>query len=265
MDTETMEGCVGLQSGYAPVNGLQMYYEIHGAAGLKNPPLVLLHGGGDTIQTSFSRVLPELSRYRQVIAFEQQGYGHTADIPDRPFSFEQSADDTASLLHHLNVGHADVFGFSSGGIIALHAAIRHPRMVRKLVIASAFFKRDGGEPSFWEMIDRVQLNDMPQKLREAYLAVAPNPENIEVFFEKSTKRIRELKDIPDDSLRGIESPALIISGDLDFVRPEHAIALYRLIPRARLAILPDTDHMAVMSRAALLVPMVNSFLDAPMQ
>lgn len=255
---------MGFQSNYAPVNGLQMYYEIHGTAGLANPPLILLHGGGDTIQTSFSRVLPELSQNRQVIAFEQQGYGRTADILDRPFSFEQSADDTASLLHHLNVGQADVFGFSSGANVALQVAIRHPRMVRKLVVASALFRRDGAEPSFWEMIDHVQLNDIPQKLRDAYIAVAPSPQNLQKFFEKGTKRMREFKDIPDASLRGIESPALIISGDLDIVRPEHAVEQFRLIPRARLAILPDTGHMSVMSRSALLVPMVNSFLDSPM-
>jgi pimeloyl-ACP methyl ester carboxylesterase len=129
------------QIGFAPVNGLRLYYEIHGAARLDQPPLVLLHGGGDTIETSFGHVLPALARTRQIIALEQQGYGHTADV-DRPFSFEQSA--------YLRIERADLFGFSNGGTIALQVAIRHPRVVRKLVAASPFFKRSGGDPWFWE-------------------------------------------------------------------------------------------------------------------
>jgi pimeloyl-ACP methyl ester carboxylesterase len=128
------------ETGYAPVNGLKMYYEIHGAANAARPPLMLLHGGGDTIQTSFGHVLPSLARTRQVIAFEQQGFGHTAHIADRAFSFEQSADDTAALLDYLHIAQADLFGFSNGGTIALQVAIRHPRVVRKLIVASAFFK-----------------------------------------------------------------------------------------------------------------------------
>jgi pimeloyl-ACP methyl ester carboxylesterase len=137
------------QIGFAPVNGLRLYYEIHGAARLDQPPLVLLHGGCDTIETSFGHVLPALARTRQIIALEQQGYGHTADV-DRPFSFEQSADDTAALLAYLRIERADLFGFSNGGTIALQVAIRHPRVVRKLVAASPFFKRSGGDPWFWE-------------------------------------------------------------------------------------------------------------------
>jgi pimeloyl-ACP methyl ester carboxylesterase len=123
-----------IQTGYAPVNGLKIYYEIHGTAKPRRPPLMLLHGGGDTIGTSFGRVLPALARDRQIIAFEQQGYGHTADIVERPFSFEQSADDTAALLEYLHIGQADLFGFSNGGTIALQVTIRHPRVVRKLVV-----------------------------------------------------------------------------------------------------------------------------------
>lgn len=255
---------MALQKGYAPVNGLQMYYEIHGAADPAVPPLVLLHGGGDTIETSFGHVLSGLSHSRQVIAFEQQGFGHTADIADRPFTFEQSADDTVALLRHLDVERADLFGFSSGGTIALHTAIRHPGRVRKLVIASALSRRHGAEPSFWSMMERVQPEDVPQQLREAYLAVAPKPENVDLFFRKGAQRMRDFKDIPDEGLRGIQAPALVIAGDMDIVRPEHAVEQYRLIPRAHLAILPDTDHPSVMSRSGLLLPMVSSFLDAPM-
>src|SRR5262245_6839298 len=117
---------------YASVNGLRMYYEIHGVANDRTP-LVLLHGGGSTIDTSFGNVLPALARTRRVIAFEQQGHGHTADV-DRPFSFEQSAEDTAALLKSLKIERADFFGYSNGGNIALLMGIRHPEMVRKLVV-----------------------------------------------------------------------------------------------------------------------------------
>lgn len=111
---------------YAPVNGLQLYYEIHGTPNSTKPPLVLLHGGGDTIETSFGHLIPKLAGHRQLIAFEQQGFGHTADIEERPFRFEQSADDTAALLKYLGIEKADLFGFSNGGTIAYQVAIRHP-------------------------------------------------------------------------------------------------------------------------------------------
>ncbi len=127
------------QTGYAPVNGLRMYYEIHGPAG--QLPLVLLHGGGDTIETSFGHLLPVLARSRWIIAFEQQGCGRTTDIEDRPFSFEQSADDTAALLKHLDIDRANLLGFSNGGTIALQVAIRYPQLVRRLVVITALMKR----------------------------------------------------------------------------------------------------------------------------
>src|SRR5262249_48932458 len=154
------------------------------------PPLVLLHGGGDTIETSFGHVLEPLTRYRQVVAFEQQGYGHTADVADRPFTFEQSADDTAALLEYLHIRQADLFGFSNGGTIALQVAIRHPSLVRKLVVVSGFFKRDGGDPMFWNSMTNATLETMPKELKEAYLAVAPHPENLQMFFDKAVQRMR---------------------------------------------------------------------------
>ncbi|HSP17792.1 MAG TPA: alpha/beta hydrolase [Thermoanaerobaculia bacterium] len=250
-----------VKTGYAPVNGLQLYYEIHGTPNAAVPPLVLLHGGGDTLRTSFGHVLPDLARNRQVIAFEQQGYGHTADVADRPFSFEQSADDTAALLDFLHVKQADLLGFSNGGTIALQVAIRHPQVVRRLVVISAFFRRDGGEPSFWEGMKHATLDNMPKELRDAYLEVAPHPENLPSFFEKSANRMRNFKDIPDDAIRGIHAPVLVIAGDRDVVRPEHAVATYRLLQHAQLAVIPNTDHMTLMSRTALVVPMVEAFLD----
>lgn len=251
-----------MQSGYAPVNGLRLYYEIHGASNPARPPLVLLHGGGDTIKTSFGLVLPELARDRQVVAFEQQGYGHTADIADHPFSFEQSADDTAGLLDYLHIRHADLFGFSNGGTIALQVAIRHSSLVHKLVVASGFFSHNGADPAFWNAFATAKLDDMPKELRDAYIEVAPHPENLRSMFDKSVQRMRTFKDIPEDKIRSITAPTLVVCGDTDVIRPEHAVQEFRLLTRAQLAILPGTDHMKVTARILWLVPMIEEFLDA---
>ncbi|HEV3152966.1 MAG TPA: alpha/beta hydrolase [Candidatus Baltobacteraceae bacterium] len=247
---------------YAPINGLDLYYEVHGAERTGAPPLVLLHGGGDTIETSFGEILPELARSRRIVAFERQGYGHTADIPDRPFSFEQFADDTVALLDYLEIAKADLFGFSNGGTVALHVAIRHPERVRKLVLASAFFSHDGAEPAFWNGFPAATPDIMPKVLRAAYFAVAPHPENFERFFYKSVNLMRTFPDIPRERLQGLEAPALIVCGDSDVMRPEHAVEEYRLIPRAWLAVLPGTDHMSLTSRTDWLVPMIEQFLNA---
>jgi pimeloyl-ACP methyl ester carboxylesterase len=252
-----------IQTGYAPVHDLQLYYEIHGTANRAHPPLVLLHGGGDTIQTSFGQVLPALARDRQVIAFEQQGFGHTADIAGRPFSFAQSANDTAALLDYLHIGQADLFGFSNGGTIALQVAIRHPHIVRKLVTASGFYQREGSSyPWFWDGFAHATLENMPKELREAYLAAAPHPENLQSFFDKCVERMRNFPDIPADAIRSVAAPTFVIVGDADVMRPEHAVELFRLLPHAQLAVLPGTDHMALMRRAAWLAPMITEFLDA---
>ncbi|PTX96585.1 alpha/beta fold hydrolase [Opitutus sp. ER46] len=250
-----------VHTGYAPVNGLKLYYEIHGPARPGQVPLVLLHGGGDTIETSFAKLLPILARTRQIIAFEQQGYGHTADILDRPFSFAQSADDTAALLQHLGIPQADFLGFSNGGTIALQLSIRHPHTVRRLVLASAVFRRDGVIPQLWDLMRDARLENMPAELQDAYLRVAPHPENLRLFHDKAAQRMREFCDLPDAAIRAIAAPALIVSGDVDIVLPEHSIALYRLLPHAQLAILPATNHGELTSRDAL-APMVESFLNA---
>jgi pimeloyl-ACP methyl ester carboxylesterase len=257
----TMNASASMKTGYAPVNGLELYYEIHGTARPGQVPLVLLHGGGDTIGTSFGALLPVLARERQVIAFEQQGFGHTADIAERPFTFEQSADDTVALLDFLKVARADLLGFSNGGTIALQAAIRHPGRVRRMVAISALFSRAGAEPQFWESFDHVTLDVMPKELRDAYLAVAPRPENLQSFFDKCVQRMKGFKDIPETQIRGIAAPTLVICGDKDVVRPEHAVALFRLLPHARVAIVPGAEHMALTSRVELLEPMIARFFD----
>jgi len=247
-----------IERGYAPVNGLQMYYEIHGNPEKNGVPLVLLHGGGSTIETSFARLIPLVSRGRQVIAFEQQGHGHTADV-DRPFSFEQSAGDAVALLRHLHVAKADFFGYSNGGHIALEIVLRHPEVVRSLILESAMFSRDGADPRFWQGFDHAKLDDMPLELRKAYLATAPHPEQLPSFFAKSVQRMRAFKGWTPAHLQSIRRPTLVVVGDRDLVPVEHALQMQHLIPDARLAVLPGTDHIAMPERAAVVAPILDEF------
>ena len=149
-------------SGYAPVNGLKMYYEIHG----EGTPLVLIHGGGSTIQTSFSKILPLLAQHFKVIAVELQAHGHTNDR-NSPESFEQDADDVVGLLAYLKINKADLLGFSNGGQTAMQIGMSHPEIVNKLIIVSAFYKRDGTIKGFFEGLENANLGNMPVQLKEA--------------------------------------------------------------------------------------------------
>lgn len=176
-------------SGYASVNGLKMYYEIYG----KGAPLVLIHGGGFTIQTSFGRVLNSFAEIRQVIAVELQGHGHTMDI-NRPETFEQDADDVAALLKYLKIENADFFGFSNGGNTTMQIAIRYPNIVRKIILGSAFFKRNGMYQQFWDSLNNSTLKDMPQLLKDAYTKIAPDPNDLSNMYEKDKRRMIEFED-----------------------------------------------------------------------
>ena len=221
-------------TGYATVNGLRMYYELHGDGGT---PLVLIHGGGSTIGTNFGRILPLLARNRRVIAVEVQAHGHTRDV-DRPFTFAQDADDVAALLDSLKVSKADVLGFSNGGTTALQIGIRHPAKVNRLVIASANYKRDGMQAGFWDMMQKGTFADMPQPYKDAYLKINPDRAGVRAMYERDSKRMLAFEDIPDASLRAIQAPALIVVGDQDVVRVEHALALSRALAHGRLCVLP---------------------------
>ena len=224
-----------LESGHAPVNGIEMYYEVHGCR--DGIPLVLLHGGGSTIEVTFSRVLPVFAGSRRVIAVEEQGHGRTTDR-DAPVTFESSADDVAALLRTLQVAEADIFGFSNGASVALQVAIRHPQLVRKLVFASSITKRDGAWPQLWEFMKQADFSNMPQPLKDAFLRVNPNVQQLKTMHDKDAARMRSFRDVPDDGVRSVRAPTLIVLGDQDIVKPEHAIELTRLIPGARLLILP---------------------------
>lgn len=241
------------------VNGINIHYEILGPEDA-TPPLVLLHGGDPTIETSFGPILPELAKQRRVIGFDQAGHGRTEDRPDQPFSFEQTADDAAALLEQLGIDHADFYGYSNGGTIALQIAIRYPKIVRKIIVQSASFSRDGMYPWFWDSMQNAKITDMPKQYQDIYQRLSPHPDQLQSYFEKSVKRMIDFKDIPVDSLKRIEAPALIMVGDHDVVKPEHAVEMYRLIPNAQLAILPNTDHMKMVERSAWELPLIESFL-----
>ncbi len=167
------------KSGYSEVNGLTLYYEIYG----EGKPLVLLHGGGSTIQTSFGKIIPLLAKHRQVIGVELQAHGRTNDR-NTDLTFQQDADDVAALLQNLKISKADFLGFSNGGQTTIEIALRHPQLVNKIIIASAFYKRSAASPQFWKGFERATLNDMPQVLREAFLAVNNNPESLMNMFKK---------------------------------------------------------------------------------
>ena len=155
-------------------------------------------------------------------------------------------------------------GYSNGGHIALEIALKHPEVVRKLVLESIMIDREGSDPAFWESFKHAKLEDMPLELREAYLRTAPHPEELPLFFAKSVERMKDFKGWTPQEVRSIEAPTLVIMGDRDVASPEHAIKIFRLIPNAQLAILPDTDHMTMVRRSDWLLPMLGAFLDAPM-
>jgi pimeloyl-ACP methyl ester carboxylesterase len=220
-------------SAYATVNGIRMYYEIHGSG----TPLVLIHGGGSTIRTTFGRVLRDFAQHHQVIAVEVQGHGHTATRPG-PTTFEQDADDVAALLQTLHIQQADILGFSNGGCTALQIGIRHPQLVRRIVAISAFYKREGLPESIWNMMRKAHFSDMPQPFKDAYLAIRNDPEGLLAMFNQDHDRMLAFKDWPDDMIRSIKAPTLVMISDQDAIQPEHATAMYRLLPKGRLAILP---------------------------
>ncbi|NEU09178.1 alpha/beta fold hydrolase [Flavihumibacter sp. R14] len=252
------------KSGYSNVNGLKMYYEIYG----QGKPLVLLHGGGSTIQTTFGRVIPQLARNRQIIGVELQAHGRTNDR-DTPLSFEQDADDVAALLNDLKIPKADFMGFSNGGTTALQIAIRHPQLVDKLVLASALTRRGGAPSQFWDFMKQASLDNMPQQLKDAYGEVAPTG-NLQVMHDKCAQRMVEFNDISDELIRSVKAPTLIVIGDADVMSPEHAVEMHRLIPGSQLAIIPGGhgkyigEIMTIGSswkESDFIVPMIEEFLD----
>lgn len=223
------------QSGYAPVNGISMYYEIHG----EGSPLVLVHGGGSTIQTSFGHILPVLAKTRKVIAVELQAHGHTSDR-DAPESFEQDADDVAALLMYLKVDKADLLGFSNGGSTVMQVAIRHPQLVNKLIVIAGLSKREGLIKGFFEGMENASINDMPALLKDAFMVINNDSAKLLNMFNKDKQRMMSFKDWKDEDLASIKAPSLLIVGDRDVVTTEHTLQMSRLIPGARLLVVPGS-------------------------
>jgi pimeloyl-ACP methyl ester carboxylesterase len=217
---------------YANVNGIKMYYKIYGSGN----PLVLLHGGGSTIHTSFGRIFPEFAKTHRVIAIELQAHGHTSDR-DAPETFAQDAADVVELLRQLHILKADILGFSNGGHTALEIGIKYPQSVNKLVIASAFYKRDGVPAWFWKGFDNPKFSDMPQIYKDEYLKINDQAALMNMF-NKDVQRMKNFKDWTDDDIRSIQAPTLVVIGDQDLTLPEHAVAMSRLLPHGRLVILP---------------------------
>lgn len=223
---------IGWEGGYAVVNGLRMYYERKGSGAA----LVLLHGGGSTLDTSFGRIAPLLARRREVIAVDLRGHGRSGDRPGDS-SFAEDADEVVGLLDQLGIGRADLLGFSNGSTTALQVAIRHPARVRRLVLGSALAKRSGMPGEFWDFMNDAQLAHMPQALQDAYRAVAPDPAGLQRMHDLDAGRMQRFEDIPDAQLANITAPALVLNGDREVVQCAHALELRDLLG-ARLAILP---------------------------
>ncbi|HEX6245004.1 MAG TPA: alpha/beta hydrolase, partial [Polyangiales bacterium] len=219
-----------------PARGIRIYYEVHGTAG--DTPLVLLPGGGSTLESTYGRVLPWFARHRRVIALDEQNHGRSEhrDVPER---FTDSADDVAAVLQQLGVAKADVMGFSNGGSVAMQLAIRHPGLVRKLVFASSITKRTGTAPEFWEFMRTGTFEQMPQPLKDAFLKVNPDPAQLRDMYEKDSERMRNFVETPDELVKAVGVPTLVIAGDRDVPTTEHAVELTRLLPQARLVILPS--------------------------
>jgi pimeloyl-ACP methyl ester carboxylesterase len=221
------------KSGYSQVNGLKMYYEIYG----QGKPLVLIHGGGSTIQTSFGTIIPFLARHRQLIGMELQAHGHTGDR-NMELSFEQDADDVAALLHNLGISKADFLGFSNGGQTGIELALRHAELVNKLILASAIYKRTAAPPKFWDGFNGATIDVMPQVLQNGYLTANNDPAGLQNMFNRDVQRMKTFRGWRDKQMQSIKVPVLVINGNNDVGSCEHAVELFRLIPDCELAIFP---------------------------
>lgn len=248
-------------SSYAKVNGLEMYYEVHGEdTGPR--PLVLLHGGVHTIGLSFGSVLPALAERRRIVAPEAQAHGHTAGT-EREMSVPNLASDVVALLDELGVVQADFLGFSLGGLTALEVAVRHPERVGRLALASVQYRQDGYHPEVTASDFASPRLPSPadfQEMADAYAATAPRPEDFQDLLTRCTAAAHAPLPWTEDDLRHLAAPTLLVVGDTDFVRVEHAARMADLIPDSRLAVLPATTHTALMRRTTLLLPMLEEFL-----
>lgn len=221
--------------GFVTVNGIQMYYETYGTK--KEVPLLLIHGGASTIESTFGKIIPLLARNRYLIALEEQAHGRTTDR-NAPLRFATSAQDAMALLEHLKVEKADVFGFSNGGSIAMQMAIQYPKKIRKLIFASSLTRRSGAPAQLWDFIAKSDLSQMPEPLKQAFLKVTGDAEKLKNLHAKTRERMVNFKDTPNVEIKLIQAETLILTGDRDVASLEHSLELSRIIPKARLMVLP---------------------------
>ena len=258
---------------FAEVNGIKLYYEIHGTG----RPLILLHGGLGAIEM-FGPNLPALAQGRQVIAVDLQGHGRTADI-DRPLSVALMADDIAALIKHLGLASADVMGYSLGGGVALQTAIRHPEVVRKLVVVSTLFRRNAFYPEILAQQGQVgaaSAEAMKQTpMYQLYASIAPRPEDWPRLLDKIGDAMKQDFDFSKE-ISGIKTTTLVVAADADIFPPAHAVELFGLLgggqrdggwdgsgrPKSRLAILPGLTHYTMFNAPALAATVIP-FLDEP--
>lgn len=249
---------------------IRLHREWHGDPDSPHPPLLLIHGGGSTIETNWGLLLPLVAPTRSVLAVELQGHGRSPS-GDRPASFDGSADDVAAVLAELGVGPVDVLGFSNGGQVALQLAARHPSAARRVVAASAPVRRAAMIDGFWDGLAAGTFADLPAPYRDADLAVSRDPDHARRMFDLDRELMLSFADFPDELLASITAPTLVVGADHDVVRAEHFVELAALLPDARLLIVPGThgDYLGERLAAAgdptslrRTLPHILAFLDA---
>lgn len=265
------------RSGHLPVNGLSLYHEVHGELGTSTAPPLLLIPGAFMGTGSMKSWVSAFAGKRPVIVFDQQGHGRTPDT-SREMSYEQFADDAAALLRALQVERADVMGYSQGGGVALQLALRHPALVGKLVSLSATYRKDGLYPSLLEGIEGQSATAFAgTPVEKAFREHTPDAAAFDAYLEKMKVLGINDHNISDAQMRSISAKTMVIAGDADAVKPEHALAMFKLrgggdeeaaasgvlreVPAARLVILPATSHIGIFAESAVLAPMVSAFLD----
>ncbi|WP_263602808.1 alpha/beta fold hydrolase [Chryseobacterium sp. PET-29] len=230
------------EKGYQEINGIKMYYEIYGSG----KPLVLIHGGGGSILFDYKEVIARLENKFQLIGIDLQNHGRSGhrDIAE---TFEQDAHDVAALLKSINIEKASFWGFSNGGNTVMQVAHRYPEMVEKLIVASAFYKKNGMLDGFFESMNNATLDSMPEPLKINFLSLNPDFSALENMFDKDSKRMQTFEDWSEEILKGISSPVLFISGDKDVMKPEHTVEMWRLVEDSNLLILPATHGSYMMA------------------
>jgi pimeloyl-ACP methyl ester carboxylesterase len=267
-DTVISQNIKPIESGYADVNGLKMYYEVYGSG----KPIVLLHGSYMNIPLNWSHIIPLMAKDRKVIVAEMQAHGRTKDIP-RELSYEAMADDVSGLLKHLKIDSADILGYSMGGGVAFQVAVRHPKQVRRLVVLSGTYTHDGWWPEL-EAMYATFTADMFKgtPIQKQYDSLGNDPARFPEFVKKVISIDLKPYDWSKD-VKNIKAPIFMAIGDADGVRYEHALELFRAkgggktgdlhgLPKSRLAILPGTTHIGMIQRTDWLIPMITDFLDS---